>query len=108
MSHVRKNFIPRNEGFVCAHCGTQVPPAHGTFRNHCPLCLTSRHVDDTIPGDRAAICHGLMSTISIEGSDPDTVTLVQQCVVCGMRRRNRRAPDDDRIAIFNVVTHTQA
>src|SRR5688572_1645427 len=92
----RKNFIPRNEGFECEFCGKKVSPARGTFRNHCPNCLVSKHVDDTIPGDRAAHCEGLMPTIAYEGTDPDKLDLIQECMTCGKQHRNRIARDDNK------------
>lgn len=90
----RKNFIPRNEGFLCEQCGTTVPPAPETFRNHCPHCFTSKHVDE-VPGDRAAACGGLMPTVNIEGTTPEHLDLLQQCMRCCKQQRNRTAPDDD-------------
>lgn len=103
MSQQRTNFIPRNEGFTCEACAIEVPPARGTFRNHCPACLTSKHVDDMIPGDRTATCGGLMPTVTIEGSDPDTLDLVQKCLTCSIVRRNRAAADDNREAILALA-----
>lgn len=100
---LQKNFIPRNEGFVCEACGTPVPPAQGTFRNHCPNCLTSKHVDDAIPGDRAATCTGLMPAMAAEGSNPDNLDLVHRCQTCGKTMRNRTAPDDNQEAIFTLL-----
>ena len=52
--------------FTCGHCRASVLlEAQGTrHRNHCPLCLWSRHVDNT-PGDRAADCGSLMEPLCI-------------------------------------------
>src|SRR3989344_4073116 len=53
-------FIPREEPFICEHCGFAVEPLErGTCRSHCPKCLWSKHVDHE-PGDRASSCHGMM------------------------------------------------
>ncbi len=101
--HQRKNFIPRNEGFACDQCGILVPPAPGTFRNHCPVCLNSKHVDDTLPGDRAAACGGLMPAIAVEGSNPSHFDLIHECVACGKMSRNRRADDDTYEAILTLI-----
>jgi len=50
----RKFVGSGNDAFVCAVCGFQVPPVtEGGYRNHCPRCLHSLHVDES-PGDRAA------------------------------------------------------
>lgn len=97
---MRKNFIPRNDGFICEACGHEIPPARGTFRNHCPHCLTSKHVDQNLPGDRVAACHGLMPTIRYEGTDPDKLDLIQRCNRCGKEHRNRTAPDDNIRQLF--------
>jgi hypothetical protein len=96
-------FIPRNEGFICAACGQNVPAAQGTCRNHCPECLTSKHVDDEIPGDRAATCGGLMPTIQVEGTDPNNLDLVQQCQRCHKTGRCRTAPDDSQSTIIAIL-----
>lgn len=95
-----KNFIPRNDAFQCEVCGKDVLPARGTFRNHCPHCLISKHVDDTTPGDRASRCHGLMPTVRCEGVDPDKLDLIQECQHCGRQMRNRTAPDDNIKKLF--------
>lgn len=99
---MRKNFIPRNDGFTCEACDATVPPAQGTFRNHCPACLTSKHVDGAIPGDRANVCHGLMPTVSYTGTDPEKLDLIQQCDICQQQSLNRTAPDDNVSQLFNT------
>lgn len=93
----RKNFIGRtNDGFVCERCGLNVSPlAGGGFRNHCPRCLWSKHVD-RVPGDRGSGCHGLMEPLRIEADASRTWVIVHRCVRCGMTQRNRVALDDPR------------
>lgn len=54
----RRNFVRRRENFVCEHCGTEV--TGDGYTDHCPQCLWGKHVDDQIPGDRAAECRALM------------------------------------------------
>ena len=101
MSSSRKNFLPSgNDEFVCLHCHASVLPlAAGGFRNHCPVCLWSRHVDE-VPGDRAASCGGLMEPIAAEGTSAGGWVVTHRCVECGFERRNRvcledpRQPDD--------------
>ena len=99
---MRKNFIPRNEGFKCEACNKTIPPARGTFRNHCPVCLTSKHVDGAIPGDRANTCHGLMPTVGYTGTDPSRLDLIQECDTCQQQSKNRTAPDDDISQLFDA------
>jgi len=98
---MRKNFIARNDPFTCEQCGQNIPPAKTTSRNHCPYCLTGKHVDDQTPGDRASKCHGLMPTISYEGTDPDKLDLIQQCQTCRKQHRNKIAPDDRKTSLWN-------
>lgn len=89
-------FIARNDGFVCDHCGQHVPPATATFRNHCPHCLHSKHVDGDTPGDRASHCGGLMQPVYIEvGGKKTDFTITHQCTQCGHVRKNRQQPDDN-------------
>jgi hypothetical protein len=99
----KQNFIPRNDGFTCEVCHAKVPPARGTFRNHCPVCLTSKHVDDVVPGDRASACGGCMQVIRVEGTDPDKLDLIHKCERCGKISRNRTAPDDDRNLVLQKM-----
>jgi hypothetical protein len=100
-----KNFLPINEGFTCEACSAIVPAAKGTFRNHCPHCLTSKHVDKKLPGDRASLCQGLMPTVIIEGTDPDKLVFVQKCQRCGHIQKNRQAKDDNKEVIFKIMAN---
>jgi len=104
MSQIKKNFIPRNEGFKCEACEKDVLPAQGTFRNHCPFCLTGKHVDLEVPGDRQSACGGLMPTVEVQGTDPDKLVLVQRCSRCLHEKRNKAAADDDRDKLFGLNT----
>lgn len=99
----RKNFITINTGFTCEACGAVVPAATGTCRNHCTKCLTSKHVDETVPGDREATCKGLMKAVAVEGSNPEKLVLVHECTICNKRQRNKVAKDDSRDAIFSLM-----
>lgn len=87
-------FTHRNEGFECVACGASVPPASRSCRNHCPRCLTSRHVD-VAPGDRAADCGGIMDPMGYELKDGGRkITIHHQCRVCGYRSTNVAAIQD--------------
>lgn len=84
-----------NTGFFCGHCGRDVArQAGGSFRNHCPHCLHSRHVD-VVPGDRAAQCGAVMEPVSVDHSGKKGFVLIHRCTRCGHLDRNRLAPDDD-------------
>ena len=83
-----------NTGFACAHCGATVEPLRsGGYRNHCPHCLWSVHVD-VIPGDRASGCRGAMEPTAVDYKAPKGFVVVHRCTCCGIVRRNRAAPDD--------------
>ena len=85
-----KQFTKKQEDFVCEVCGAQV--RGDGYTNHCPVCLTSKHVDIQ-PGDRAADCHGLMYAVSLEVKG-DSYILTQVCEKCHHTRKNKSAPKD--------------
>lgn len=92
-----RSMIARDEGFACASCGAEVPPAGRTSRNHCPRCLASLHVD-VVPGDRAASCAGRMEAVALS-LDHGHPVIHHRCVRCGAERRVRAlvsgpTPDD--------------
>lgn len=89
-------FIARQEPFLCEHCGASVEPLpSGSYRNHCPNCLHSKHVDDAGPGDRESSCGGLMRPVMIEQSGKKGWLVTHVCNRCGKRIVNKLAPDDD-------------
>lgn len=89
-------FIAREESFVCESCGVTVKPlGKGTYRDHCPACLVSKHVDRDGPGDRLSSCKGLLMPVSIDQDGKKGFVIVYRCEKCGKDHRNRAAPDDD-------------
>lgn len=99
MTEPMRNFTRRVEDFVCGHCGHTVK-GNG-FTNHCPKCLYSQHVD-IHPGDRAAVCGGLMAPVRVEPFD-DGYKVLQRCERCGFERRNRTMPDDNFEQLLAVI-----
>lgn len=94
----------RRDTFRCVHCKFDVPLlAMGTVhRNHCPLCLWSKHVDDAV-GDRRSICGGAMRPLGLTlKSDDAELMLIHQCLSCGKISKNRIAGDDNSVAIESV------
>jgi hypothetical protein len=88
--------------------------AFGTHhRNHCNLCLWSKHVDNT-PGDRGSNCGGRMKPIKTVLKDleenPFTdrisgeIMVVHVCLVCGKVQANRIAGDDNAELIYELPT----
>lgn len=83
-----------NTGFDCAHCGAKVMPlSNGSYRNHCPYCLHSIHID-SITGDRANECFGLMKPIGVLYHSKKGWQVVHRCLKCGEKKVNRTAQDD--------------
>ena len=98
MSHVRKNFIARDEGFTCQQCNKSVKPLGRGNRNHCPFCLYSLHVDHNVPGDRASECKSLMKPLRLEkGSRKGYLNcdVIHECVRCKKQIKNLLAEDDE-------------
>ncbi len=82
-----------NAGFTCARCGAAVQPvSNGGYRNHCPRCLWSRHVDESLPGDRASGCGGLMQPVGLlQNRKGKGLQLRHRCSLCGHQSVNRVA-----------------
>lgn len=84
---------------MCAFCGAEVMPvSNGSYRNHCPFCLWSKHVD-LLPGDRQSSCRGLMEPVELDYRSSKGYLIVHRCIRCGHVRQNRAAvgrvqPDD--------------
>lgn len=95
-----KNFIKKEEDFICRVCKKEVK---GTgYTNHCPSCLWSRHVDEEIPGDRASKCRGLMEPIGVEIKSREYI-LIHKCQKCGKKTRNKTAKEDKLEEIIKLV-----
>jgi len=67
----------------------------GSYRNHCPHCLYSKHVDEKGPGDRASECKSLMKPVGIDQRSDKGFMVIHECTVCGKKISNKAAPDDD-------------
>lgn len=94
-----------NTGFTCERCGHPVAPLrNGGYRNHCPACLHSKHVD-LLPGDRAASCRGLMAPTGVDHHGAKGFMLVHRCVTCGFTRRNRVADDDSLNGVIDLIRY---
>lgn len=91
-----KKFTRHIEDFVCEHC--EAPVFGNGYTNHCPKCFWSKHVD-VFPGDRLAVCGGLMSPIAVE-QESGRYRVQQRCIVCGHERRNLVGSEDD----FSALT----
>ena len=82
-----------NTGFICENCGKLVLPLNnGSYRNHCPFCLYSKHIDK-LPGDRRAQCHGLMRPLGLRYKPGKGYQIIHRCLRCGAERANKAAMD---------------
>ncbi|MBQ9738971.1 MAG: RNHCP domain-containing protein [Alphaproteobacteria bacterium] len=97
-----KNFARTIEDFTCDVCGAFVK-GNG-YTNHCPHCLSSKHVDIN-PGDRAATCQGTMYAVALEFKGSEQY-IVHKCVLCGHTRRNKVSPNDNFNAVLAVSNGT--
>ena len=88
-----KKFKMIDENFICENCGHKVSKLNYTARDHCPMCLYSKHVD-IMPGDRANTCMGLMRPIGIE-KYKNTYKIIYKCSKCNQLHRNIMATDDN-------------
>lgn len=98
----KKRFFMIDEEFICDNCNQKVLPLKYTARDHCPFCLSSKHVDIN-PGDRACTCKGLLKPIQIEKGKKDTLKIVYCCTKCNMIKRNKMAIDDNYDKILEIM-----
>lgn len=91
------------EDFVCEKCGAHI--SGNGYTNHCPKCLWSKHVD-VYPGDRMALCGGLMKPVSffIRGKEE---YIVHRCEKCKHEKNNSVAPEDDSEAIIALSAYQE-
>lgn len=92
------------ETFKCGRCRAFVGPtiSGGRHRNHCPLCLTSRHVDLRRPGDRASPCRALMAPVGTFFRPKGEQVVLHRCNGCDLERHNRVAADDNPLALLRL------
>jgi hypothetical protein len=96
--------------FRCRNCRLDVPmAAPGTLhRNHCPNCLWSLHVDEDLPGDRAADCAASMEPIGVSVRDDGEWALVHRCTACSTMHLNRIAGDDNPLMLMRLAVRPLA
>ncbi|NBJ71493.1 MULTISPECIES: RNHCP domain-containing protein [Clostridia] len=82
-----------NTSFQCEKCGAEVVAlTNGSYRNHCPYCLYSKHVDNN-PGDRLSECKGLMKPIALDYAAKKGYQIIHQCIKCKKTQKNKVAID---------------
>lgn len=101
--------------FKCLQCNTFVNAdryySGVNNRNHCPICLWSRHMDLRIPGDRRSNCRSRMKPIGLtfkicskryNKTGAGELLVIHHCTGCGKFSINRIAADDDPQVLFNI------
>ena len=101
----RRRAHQRAESFRCLQCRLDVSmQAPGTaHRNHCPSCLTSRHLDLRTPGDRAADCGARMEPMAISVRGDGEWVLIHRCLGCDALSANRTAGDDNPLLLVRMA-----
>lgn len=105
----RKIRQEQHDGFKCSHCKRWVVISQymGTAnRNHCNMCLWSKHVDIK-KGDRKAGCQAGMKPIGLTFRIEDSthrgeIMLIHDCMGCSKVSINRVAADDAEHQIMHV------
>lgn len=103
--------------FVCLSCDAFVSVGEILSgvrnRNHCPYCLSSRHVDQFESGDRLSACKGRMRPIGLtlkrsakKYTSQGELMLVHMCEGCGKISINRIAADDNAEMILLVLQNS--
>lgn len=79
-----------NTPFICIGCKKSVLPLqNGSYRNHCPFCLISIHIDNK-PGDRKSLCKGLMEPYKLIKSNKGW-QIIHRCKKCAHEKANKVA-----------------
>lgn len=94
-----ETFIRKIEDFTCGKCGSAMK-GNG-YTNHCPECLWSKHVD-IHPGDRKALCQGLMEPIRTM-EEKGRRRILHHCISCGYEKVNDVAEEDNFEMILSVM-----
>jgi hypothetical protein len=111
----RKIRQEQNGGFKCSHCKRWVVVNEymGTAnRNHCNLCLWSKHVDIK-KGDRRATCQAGMRPIGLtfrieDATHRGEIMLIHLCSLCPKISINRIAADDGEQDILEIFAQSHA
>ena len=106
--------------FVCMLCHNFVSAEAALSgvqnRNHCPYCLSSRHLDLYEAGDRLSACKANMRPVALtlkkttkkySSARQGELMLVHVCDECGKPSINRIAADDDIETVLKVFERSQ-
>jgi hypothetical protein len=99
-----KKFIQNDDHFFCEVCGNNVPKLNYSSRDHCNICLSSKHVDVN-PGDRLNNCHGILEPVAIE-KFKNSFKIIYKCKKCNQFHKNIMANDDNMDVIIRLSKNT--
>jgi hypothetical protein len=107
--------------FVCINCRNFVSSeallSGVQHRNHCPYCLSSRHLDLFKAGDRLSTCKARMRPVALtlkktakrySSENKGEIMLVHQCEGCGKISINRIAADDSTEILMDVFDRSSS
>jgi hypothetical protein len=80
---------------------------NGSYRNHCPRCLWSHHVDQ-LPGDRASDCGSPMRPVGVRHHSAKGFQLIHRCERCGATSVNRVASGTDQPDDWTLICRLTA
>jgi DNA-directed RNA polymerase subunit RPC12/RpoP len=106
--------------FVCMNCHNFVSAEAALSgvqnRNHCPYCLSSRHLDLYESGDRLSACKATMRPVALTlkrtskryaNAHQGELMLVHVCDECGKPSINRIAADDDIETVLEIFENSR-
>lgn len=102
---IDSKFRKNDNGFVCKRCKADIKPLGYTSRDHCPICLTSIHIDIN-PGDRANDCLGVLTPVDIKIDNKKGYIINYKCEKCKQLHNNKAAKDDNLATLFSIMNKT--
>ncbi|KLN34144.1 RNHCP domain-containing protein [Cellulosimicrobium cellulans] len=107
-SHTPSRHVSSLETFSCVQCGFSVPARtpQDRWRNHCPVCLYSRH--DVAPTEAETPCGSRMRPIAIAVLRTGEWMLIHRCVACAHLTSSPVAPDDNQIILMRMAVRPLA
>ncbi|CUI18161.1 conserved hypothetical protein (plasmid) [Candidatus Protochlamydia naegleriophila] len=80
-----------NTPFICVIYSQHVRALENeSYRNHCPFCLGSIHVDNS-PSDRNSTCNGVMVACRLNYNGKKGWQIIHRCQRCGVEKTNKIA-----------------
>ncbi|WP_017571827.1 RNHCP domain-containing protein [Nocardiopsis halotolerans] len=105
----RPDSVSRTGSFGCVRCGLTVSSLDpgGNRRDHCPSCLSSRHVLDQVAGG-SSDCGGRMVPVSIAVLRGGAWRLIHRCTMCDEMSESAVSPDDNHLVLMRIAVRPLA